>query len=1169
MHLTSRIALLFGLITALLLRVSLANAEVAQSSFLAIQLPDESVYATNIEQLGDVLIIIGNGNVYRVKGATATRDTVPDTIHAIRRANANTLIALGDNGAYRISSTKSEVIAVPGGRMRMETAIVLGDEVWLQTHREGQFCRLKETTCTPVRTHRNAYGLIKALDSTWIVAASGIYRVNGDTATQVVDDTIVIPSTQEAPAETQITSKVGYDDNRIWIQGGAHFWVISRRSVESFPPQSLKFIKPGIGFLMKADGDSLGVIKGTGSDKLAWQGVPKQIDMQPTADQRRIATVSLRFRTQTSDSREIVVDLTQSAIVPQLNMTFREFLEAGGEVRMLKNGSFSYLTLIGRDSRGGFVALGDRLYRWDATGWLELGEAKNPSVNFALQINDHETWLLDRSDRPFRFFYGNDSYTVGDRIYRAVDDRLVALPDLGKIDAIFKRTDDVWIFSDRGAHRVKGEAISPIPDQRIDAQDLVLFNDSTFIVAKESLWRVEGDQAISIGALPKGSQYGRNWQASVHFNLLWLISEAGIVAYSAGDKVAKEHLTALPVRGVRALTEIDGALWALTEYGSFRLFPGSEIKAIGRPNKDILLGLPGSMLPGAVGVTGVARFSAEYSGALPPEFLEYATRKGGDFVAVVENNLAQYNQFVSKGWYTALSSVEKDLGTIGEQILNVSVRDKWGNQTAAQVRLWTAPGAVLSAVATYILVIAVGFAVIMTAPFVGLSYRILMTPALRQIGSLYAIPIILGLFPSLVSKTLSRHRRRVHNKTAKDASTFLLPEESLAPTFVAQSLTRQSTLFVEGPSGIGKSAYLRYLAHAFSASRPDSLHLMTVVLVNLKSYAGVSPVEAYQSELLNDAAFRDSDLALEILRMGGILFLLDGLNEVPGTTVASWASFASGHSERHFFIVSSQYVDAAFQRTPVIAMPVLSRELVTELLARESGMNKKALAESLPEDALSLARIPQNLMVIARLLRDHSEIPKTQFALYEKLLVPVFGEWRDRGKADYVATLCWCAVAETERPDGSTFKSLPPEVINRLLLKKLMVERGESREFAHDHVRAFLVAYLLAAEWTVVLGKVDLGFGSNWTLPLQFASEKLPRTQIVKMIDAFVAKKTDAAAARAEEIAALAVQRFGFDELGAWYGEFAKALVIARQFKNLERATPSWTERSAVPETAV
>jgi hypothetical protein len=1157
-----RIAFLFSVISALLLFTSVANSAVTRSSFLAIRLPDDPLRAANIEQLGDVLVVIGNGDVYRVKGIEATRDTVAQTIHAIRRINPTTLIALGDRGAYRIRSATTDEIAVPGGHVRMETAIVLGDdEVWLQTHLDSQFCLLRDTACTAFKTAGTAYGLIKALDRTWIIASSGVYRVDGNVATQVVDDTIFIPSTQDLLAATQLTSKVGHDDNLIWIQGEKKFWVISRGKVESFPRATLRSVKPGIRLVVENDDETLFAIKQTGPDKLDGHAFPKILFIQPIPDQRRIATVTLQFDVpQVAGTQTVSLDLTQPAPIPQMNLTLRDFLEVGGEVRMIRNNFISYLKLIGSDNHGTILSLGDKLYRWDATGWLELGLAKNLSANFVMQLNDHETWILDRQDRPFRRFFSKDSIAAGETAYRILEDKLAALPDVGTIDAVSKEADAVWLLTDRGAYRVKGDAIARIPDQQIEAQDVVRFDGRTFIIAKDALWRVEGDYAISVGTLPKGPEYGSLWQASVHLNLLWLVSDAGIAAYSPGDPATKETLFAIPIGGVRALSDINGTLWALTDTGAFRIFPGSGIKAIGKPNKDVLAGLPGNLLPGNVGLTGVARLSAEYTGALPPDFHEYATRNGGDFVAIIDSNLAQYNQFLAKGWYTGLSSVEKDIGTIGEQTMYVSVRDKWGNQNAEQIRLWIAPGAVMSALATYILVIAIGFAVIMTAPSLALSYRVLMVPALRQIGSLYSIPIILGIFPSLVDKLLERHKRRVHDKTAKDASVFLLPDDSLARASIAQLLKQESTLFIEGPSGIGKSAYMRYLAHTFSASGPSPLHLMTTVLVNLKAYIGVPPVEAYQSELLNVAAFRDSELATEILRIGGILFLLDGLNEVPSSTVTSWASFVSGHSERHFFIVSSQYVDTAFQRLPVITMPTLRREQVTALLARESGLDEMAVAESMSEDGLSLARIPQNLMVIARLLRDHSEIPKTQFTLYEKLLVPIFAEWRNRGKTDYISVLCWCAVAESERPDGSTVKNLPSEVTTRLLVDKLMVERGDGREFAHDHVRAFLVAHLLVAEWPAVLGKAELGFGSNWTLPLQFASEKLPKTQIVKLIDAFVAKKTDAAAARAEEIAALAVQRFGIDELGTWYGEFAKALVIARQFKNLERTSPSWTD---------
>jgi hypothetical protein len=588
------------------------------------------------------------------------------------------------------------------------------------------------------------------------------------------------------------------------------------------------------------------------------------------------------------------------------------------------------------------------------------------------------------------------------------------------------------------------------------------------------------------------------------------------------------------------------------------------MRAIANPNKDILFGLPMRGLPENIGLTGVARFSASYTGAIPPPFLAYATQKGGDFVGIIDSNLAQYNQFVSKAWYTGLSSIEKDLATFGEQGLYVLIRDKWGNQTAQEVRVWIAPGALVSSLAAYLLAIAVGFAVIMTAPHLSLSYRVLMIPALRKIGSLYAIPIILGLFPSLVAKLLERHRRRVHEKTGSASASFLLPDTALAGNSIAQSLTKRSTLFIEGPSGIGKSAYLRYLAHEFSSPKDRPLPVMTAVLINLRTHVGVSPVEAYQNELLNDGAFKDSEMAAEILRMGGLIFLLDGLNEVPGTTVASWAGFVSSHSERHFFVVSSQYVDSAFQELPVRVMPALSRDLVSTLLSREAGLDSQALAARVPEEAMNLARVPQNLMVIARLLRSNAAIPKSRFSLYETLLIPIFADWHNNGKADYITTLCLCAVSETEKADGSTIKALPAEVLTRLALDKVVVERGDNREFAHDHVRAFLVAYLLVGEWTTVLARPDLSFGSNWTLPLQFAAEKLPRTEIVKLIDTLVAKNSGAAAARAEEIAALAVRRFGADELGAWYGEFAKALIIARHFKNLDRAPQTW--QGGVPQ---
>jgi len=115
-----------------------------------------------------------------------------------------------------------------------------------------------------------------------------------------------------------------------------------------------------------------------------------------------------------------------------------------------------------------------------------------------------------------------------------------------------------------------------------------------------------------------------------------------------------------------------------------------------------------------------------------------------------------------------------------------------------------------------VILIAGSLICLVLAPYARPAHLLLMNPYLRGIASLGVIPILITVAPPIRRHLFRRYRRNLNAdpELRHEWERYVVPDPSLeAHAFLAKLMTQATrAAVVHGQSGIGKSAFMRYLA---------------------------------------------------------------------------------------------------------------------------------------------------------------------------------------------------------------------------------------------------------------------------------------------------------------------------------------------------------------------
>lgn len=411
------------------------------------------------------------------------------------------------------------------------------------------------------------------------------------------------------------------------------------------------------------------------------------------------------------------------------------------------------------------------------------------------------------------------------------------------------------------------------------------------------------------------------------------------------------------------------------------------------------------------------------------------------------------------------------------------------------------------------------------------------------------MPILLTLVPPLRRHLLRRYRRHL-SKTIKDsAASYVPPDARWDAKSFSKQIVKQRCMFIMGDSGLGKSAFLSYFAH-FAANAPWRAGKIDLpVLIRLREHADDAPESVFFSALKALGQFNDDNLQDELLRNGRVLFLVDGLNEVPEATRQRWSAFRRAHAFNHLFVFTSQAHESEFHDLPPSPLAHLPEAQARTLLERDFKI-PQALLNALPPHAFEFARNPQNLRTLGGLLAAGKPVPQNLYGLYFEVLNPIHEAWKAKGQENYGEQLAQAALKHLQEARVDLVTALSPSALDDLRKERLVVSRAGKPEFAHDRLASFLAASYLNREPDAV-SQLVISKATNWKfvvdLLVEHTSVATARTLAFGLLD-----NTSAGALKLAEEFVFALHEKRGAALSEWLNEFDRLLTVRRR----ERHTP-------------
>ncbi|AUX48236.1 uncharacterized protein SOCE26_097670 [Sorangium cellulosum] len=677
----------------------------------------------------------------------------------------------------------------------------------------------------------------------------------------------------------------------------------------------------------------------------------------------------------------------------------------------------------------------------------------------------------------------------------------------------------LWLRTDRGAYRVEGNV--PVHILKEDAHGLGIWNDPVdgytwLLTSIGEVYRVDGTTPVKVWGAEDGLEQpalsstrpervisglfsARLRSESDPSPAQWLSSAIAAetegptgrtlapllrmllqlnarVFWTSEPNVSQSALESGALEGVDviAATELDGRVWLGTKRGAFRFDSDLDLELTLR-----------SRLWGDLWPTGATAADVGYVRAGEP--LAVKSTPPAFFIREEDR---------SKKYFTPAEDFLFPLRP-GRFQMTVLVRDEWQNVNRVHVRARVVPGPALALGALGALWAGFVALAVALAPYSRFFNGRVMSRAFRGAGSLGLVPLALGLSSGLRRHLLRRYRREVRANADLDPahSGYVVPSDEFAPERFAAALEKHRRLLLLGQSGLGKTAYFRYLTFLYaSGARGLPLQGTIPVLLPLGRYPGEDPEAIFHKQLQGYGLVSDQALCAYLLRQGGFILFIDGLNEVDEEARVQVNRFLDRHWNVNWMCVSSQEGYPLFSWMRRLQLAALDREHIAAILEKRLDPERaEATRRQFTEETYEVCRIPQDLEYVVALIERGEALPRSRHDLYTRVLAPVLASLDDRGHGDQKDTLFRRAYEMLrdrapwiDREDDAVSSWLQGELVQKKLLVKIEADVPRYH-FRHDLLRAYLAARWFAPRWRDVLaedrGKVD----SNWRSMLEFA----------------------------------------------------------------------------------
>jgi hypothetical protein len=672
----------------------------------------------------------------------------------------------------------------------------------------------------------------------------------------------------------------------------------------------------------------------------------------------------------------------------------------------------------------------------------------------------------------------------------------------GSVTSIIPIGDEIWLAGENGASRVDRKTNRAVPLAGITGwvTSIVPIGDEIWLGGQYGVFRMDRktNQAVPLAGI-----MGIVYSIVPIGNEIWLGGDEGLFRVDRKTNQAVQLVRNTGI--VFSVVSIGDEIWLGGANGVFRLDPKASLTvelAGSIPLASRLWGVPvwfeGDTHPivHSAGQTGEDKY--DISQAVP-------------LVMVATDKATLLKKLKDDANWTKVTETDPRIPlTPGPVTLFFAVKDSWGNTIGGAepypVHGWVVPTWTLSVLLPF-LAIGLCLVCLALAPWIRYCHMLLMNPFLRNWASFGVIPILLTAMPPVRRHIFRRYLRTMarSDKFKLPGVKYIVPEERFTPARFAETLSQSQVIGLHGQSGIGKSAFLVFLAYecASAATAQRLLRRLTPVFVDLSIAGDLKPEAMVRAELRKYGDLIDEEIADALLDYGGFLFLFDGLNEVREGAQNAILQFADLHRNHNCSCISTQIVTDELRRVARLAsVEPLSDSKVKELIRKQATdpatsqhrFDSEALIEKLTPASLALSSVPFQLELLMEIWAASQKVPQGIDELYSYALGSITDKeaWIARGHGDYPDILCGLAftLLTERRPFDPEKDNLPDEVKSELKARRLFVDRGEAMEFRHDRIRAYLASHYFALRWRTILGNEKTLVDPNWDAMMEFHLER-------------------------------------------------------------------------------
>ncbi|MDJ0846409.1 two-component regulator propeller domain-containing protein [Crocosphaera sp.] len=785
--------------------------------------------------------------------------------------------------------------------------------------------------------------------------------------------------------------------------------------------------------------------------------------------------------------------------------------------------------------------------------WLKTDQGVydlNPDSNQASLITSTEGLSLRDiyKDKQGRIWIGTQekgAYRLDPKNNQAIPINLTQR--LAVTDIYEDKQGELWLGTDQGAYRLdpKNNQASLIEDtEELSVTDI--YEDK-----QERLWLgtdqgayrldpennkaslIESTQGFSF--MDKGRGIYEDKQGR-----LWLRTDQGVYRLEPQKNlpIPINFTQELPESSVRDISEDkEGRLWLGTKQGAYRYDENLKIDVVVESggNAGILVNLLSNIFP-SIGYISPLKLKACYtyidSNCYDNNQPDLESFSREFFVIFQNDNKPLFDHTLTlkdKGYKAMDNGIREELIQNGEHKIYIGVRDKWGNISGVKTQtIFVGGWEFLTGIGATIIVIAswVSSAIaLIIAPYNQFSHDLLMNPFLRNYASFGFIPIALSVIPPLRNYILRRYLKQVRKdeQFSRWREEFIVPSgdfipENFGEKFQQKQMQKQS-IFLQGRSGIGKTSYFQYLTDYYSDKKHDLLPKNVIpVFIPLSHYRENEPEKMFQSQLEKYGRLFDKDLSSWFLEQGIFLIFLDGLNEVSEAERQKINTFVTNNSQANYFCLSSQRDYNEFSELTIVQLASLGKREIKQLLEKKLGEAKtKDVLKQFNKSSYELYEIPQNLDFAIELIQNNKPLPKSQRALYQAILKPIFDEWEKNGKADFDDILyqkSYNMFINKDQFFNQSQPKVPDELRDELVKQKFLVKRTENYHFQHDLIRAYLASLYFTPRWQNLIKDDSLTIDENWRSLLEFSLNNFTQPEESKKLMLMIVEKNPSLAGK-------------------------------------------------------